>query len=291
MPPSTMSEANTSAIVPSSNSTCIMREIVDVVVVAADVAFVAEAGQPRDGVRPGGDRLRADRLAVARAAFDALQVQRGRQRMAALADQHAAAAAGRVGVIDRVRAAVGLLAVDPEDLPAGLLQNLPLLLDRRGVDPVLGVEQPALALPLGREHPLDAGQRRFAGRPACRPGPSGSRSSRRRNSRSAASRRSTNLSRCKPGDGDRLVGHRRHADVDRVDLVEQGVERVEEADAALLGVGRRLPSRRANARRPPRRWCRRPSARPRNETSRRSPSRQCRCEWFSWSWADAVLCG
>ena len=42
------------------------REIVDVVVVAADVALVAEARQPRDGVRPGGDRLGADRLAVAR---------------------------------------------------------------------------------------------------------------------------------------------------------------------------------------------------------------------------------
>ena len=65
MPPRTMSEAKMSAIVPSSNSTCIMREIVDVVVVAADVAFVAEAGQPRDGVGPGGHRLGADRLAVA----------------------------------------------------------------------------------------------------------------------------------------------------------------------------------------------------------------------------------
>ena len=175
------------------------REIVDVVVVAADVALVAEVGQPRDGVRPGGNRLRADRLAVAGAALDALQVQRRRQRMAALADQHAAAAAGRVGVVDRVRAAVGLLAVDPEDLrrrsspgspaPSGPTGRRPSS-RRRAAGPC--------SCASAAEHPIDAGQRRVAGRPACRPGPSGNRASRRRNSPSAASRRSTNLSRCSP---------------------------------------------------------------------------------------------
>ena len=71
MPPSTMSEANTSATVPSSNSTCIDGEVVDVVVVAADVAFVAEVRQPGDGVRAGGDGLGADGPAVAGAALHA----------------------------------------------------------------------------------------------------------------------------------------------------------------------------------------------------------------------------
>ena len=47
----------------------------------------------------------------------------------------------------------------------------------------------------------------------------------------------TNLSRSSPAIGDRLVGHRRHADVDHVDLVEQRVEALEGADAASLGVG------------------------------------------------------
>ena len=46
------------------------REVVDVVIVAADVAFVAEVGRSRHGMRPGGNTLRANRLTVAHSAFD-----------------------------------------------------------------------------------------------------------------------------------------------------------------------------------------------------------------------------
>ena len=165
------------------------REVVDVVVVAADMALVAKARQPSDGVGPGGNGLGTNRFAVAGAALHALQVQRGGQRVAALADQHAAAAAGRIGVIHRVRTAVRFLPVNPEDLPTGLFQNLPLLLHGGGVDPVLGVQQSTLAVALGRHHPIDAGQGRFQRRPACRRGPSGNPSSRRRSSPSTASRK------------------------------------------------------------------------------------------------------
>ncbi len=135
-------------------------KVVDVVVVAADVTFVAKGRQTRNGVGPGGNRLRPDRFAATAAAFDPLQIQRGRQRMAALADQHAPAAAGRIGVIHRVRSAVGLFAMNPENLPAGLFQDFPLLLDRRGVDPVFGIQEPALALSFGGEHPAHALHRR-----------------------------------------------------------------------------------------------------------------------------------
>ena len=51
-----------------------------------------------------------------------------------------------VGIGRGVRAGVGLFAVNPEDLRPGLLDDLALLLDRRGVDPVLGVEDASLAL-------------------------------------------------------------------------------------------------------------------------------------------------
>ena len=138
---------------------------------------------------PGGDRAGTDRPAVPRPPLDPLQIERGGQRVAALADQHPAAAAGRVGVVDRVRAAVGLLAVHPEDLSAGLLQYLPLLLDRGGVDPILGIQEPAAAPLLGSQDAIDAGQRRIRARPACRRGPSENPWSRRRSSRSAVFRR------------------------------------------------------------------------------------------------------
>jgi len=54
-------------------------------------------------------------------------------------------------------------AVDPEDLPAGLLQDLALLLDRRHVDPVLGVQEPALAGAFRFQDAADTGQRAVAG--------------------------------------------------------------------------------------------------------------------------------
>ena len=46
------------------------REVVDVVVVAADVSLVAEVFQARQRMSPGGDRLGTDRLAVASPSFE-----------------------------------------------------------------------------------------------------------------------------------------------------------------------------------------------------------------------------
>ena len=56
---------------------------------------------------------------------------------------------------------MSFFAVDPEDLGTRLLQDLALLLDRRGVDPVLGIQDASLAVLLRRQHPLDAGQAVF----------------------------------------------------------------------------------------------------------------------------------
>ncbi len=66
-------------------------DIVDVEVVAADVPLVAEVGEPRDRMRPRGDGLGPDRLAVVRHAFLALEVKRRCQRMAPLTDHYPAA--------------------------------------------------------------------------------------------------------------------------------------------------------------------------------------------------------
>ena len=104
-------------------------KVIDIVVVAAYMAFVFEAGQPGDCVRARRDGLRQNRFAVPGVAFDAFEVKRRRKRVAALADHYAAAGEFPVGIRIRVRARVGFFAVDPEDLGAGFFDNLALLLN------------------------------------------------------------------------------------------------------------------------------------------------------------------
>ena len=149
-------------------------EIIDVEIVFAEMARVAKGRKAGDGVRACGYRLGTDGPAAPRAALDPFQVQRRGERVAAFADQNAAAAPLGIGVIDRMGAAMGLLAVDPEDLPAGLLEDLALFLDRRrnrsssrrtAAAPCSCVPPPAPA----RRWP-----KRWTGPPVCRPDPSGS---------------------------------------------------------------------------------------------------------------------
>lgn len=153
--------------------------------------------------------------------------------MAPLADQHAAATAGRMGVIGRMRSAVRLLAVNPENLPPCLLENLALLLDRRGVDPVLRIEQPALAAPLRFENPVDARQGRFQGDLHVGAGPVeiGRAVAEISSQRLLAD---YELVALQGGDRGRLMGYRRHADVNGVHLGEQVAESRERPDTPLL---------------------------------------------------------
>src|SRR5688572_15707825 len=80
--------------------------------------------------------------------------------MASLPDERSAARFCPGAVARAVRAAVGLLADHPEDLGAGLDQNLALLLDRGRVDPVLRVEQLGLS-PTGGGYDPVAGRERL----------------------------------------------------------------------------------------------------------------------------------
>ena len=61
----------------------------------------------------------------------------------------------------RVGTGMCFLAVHPENLGAGFLDDLPLFLDRWGVNPVLRVEDRALGCLLRRQHPANAGKRPF----------------------------------------------------------------------------------------------------------------------------------
>ena len=200
--------------------------------------------------------------------------------MAALADQHAAAAAGRVGVVDRVRAAVRLFAVDPEDLPAGLLEDLPLLLDGRGVDPVLGVQQPALGS-AARRPAIRSTLARAASRAACLSARSQWKSWRavaeiagqrlladRRTCRAAARPRRS----ARGPSAARRRGSRRPRPAGRRDGRRSGCR------VSALGGAARFVER--VARRPPQRSCRRLSAAPRNGTRPKSRSRRFPREWF-----------
>ena len=58
-----------------------------------------------------------------------------------------------------MRARMRLLTMHPEDLRAGLLEDLALFLDRRCVDPVLGIENATGTHSLSFEHALNAGKR------------------------------------------------------------------------------------------------------------------------------------
>ena len=206
--------------------------------------------------------------------------------MAALADQHAPAATGRVGVIHRVRTAVGLLAVDPENLPAGLFQDFPFLLDGRSVNPVLGVQQPSFAPSFRRQHPPHTVHRPLQGQLLVRAVPM---EILRAVAEVARQRLLANdeLITIESGDGDRLVGHRRHTDVNGVDLVEQGVETVEERGCRVSG---RKPSAVLVARMHADNFHIRAidlAAAHGSETTRKSRSRRFPCEQLVWSWIAA----
>src|SRR5439155_13926761 len=118
-----------------------LAEVLDVVVIGAQEAAIAEAGQARDLVDAARDRARADRPTAPRAPFHLLQVETRRQRMTALADERAATGVAPDAVDRRVRAAVRFAAQHPEDLRVGLLEDLALFLDRGRIDPVLGVAE------------------------------------------------------------------------------------------------------------------------------------------------------
>lgn len=130
---------------------------------------------------------------------------------------------------------MGLFTVDPEDLSTGFLQNLPFLLDGWCIDPVLGIQQSALAFLLGGQHPIDAGQSCLEGYAFVGPLPVkllGTVAEVAGQGFFANDK----LVPLQPGDGDRLVKHRRHADVNRVDRVQKPVEGLEESDSAFLSV-------------------------------------------------------
>ena len=208
-------------------------EIIDVVIVAADVPLIAKAGRARDGVRSRGDGLGPDRRPAAGPAFHALQIKGRGQRMAALADQHSAAAAGGMGVVDRMRSAVRLLAVNPENLSPCFLEDFSLLLDRRGVDPVLRIEQSALAVPLRLEDPVDAGQGRLQGDLHVGAGPVeiGRAVAKIAGERFFADHE---LAALQGGDRGGFVGHRRHADVNGIHLAEEVAETRERPDTPFV---------------------------------------------------------
>jgi len=133
---------------------------------------------------------------------------------------------------------VPLLADHPEDLCAGLLDDLALLLDRRGVDEVLGVADAGPAGLLGRQHPLDGRQRPLQHRLLRKRAPV-------EILRPVAEVTGERLLdddegvALEGGHGHRLVRHGRHAGVDDVAGVDEGLERVHRLQAALLGEGRR----------------------------------------------------
>src|SRR5688572_18630641 len=77
----------------------------------------------------------------------ALQIQRGRHGVAGLADDRSAARLRPNPVAGRVRATVGFLAHNPENLCLRSPENLTLLLNAWGIYPVFSVHQlPAAGL-------------------------------------------------------------------------------------------------------------------------------------------------
>ena len=134
-------------------------EVLHIVVVGAQKAAIDETGQAGDAVRAGADRCGPDRPAITRTSLDPLEIERGSERVDALADEGAATIEPPKAVGLAVRAGVGFLAVHPEHLGARLLDDLALLLDGRRIHPVLGIEDHGVGLRFGIEHAVDAGQR------------------------------------------------------------------------------------------------------------------------------------
>src|SRR5229473_3388362 len=97
----------------------------------------------------GGDVRHGDALA-ARFRLDLLQVEHGGERVAAHADERAAAGHRPLRGMRGVRAAVALLGLHEEDLVLGGLQDLDRLRHRRGINPILRVhEKPAAGFDRG----------------------------------------------------------------------------------------------------------------------------------------------
>src|SRR5207249_9966063 len=86
------------------------------------------------------------------------QVQRSGQRMAGFPDDRPASRVRPDSVVRRMRPRVRLIADDPQYLAAGLRENVALLRDRRGVDPVFGVAHALAALARGGQNAVATGQ-------------------------------------------------------------------------------------------------------------------------------------
>src|SRR5262249_44467924 len=95
---------------------------------------------------------------VAGPAFHAFEIESRRQGVHGLADECAATVEAPEAVSLAVRTGVGFLAMHPQHLCTGLLDDLPLLLNCRRIDPVFSVEDHRPGLRFGLEHPIDAGQ-------------------------------------------------------------------------------------------------------------------------------------
>ena len=130
--------------------------VLDVVVIRAQEAAIAETRQARDVVHAARHGGRTDRTAIARATFHLFQIKTRGEGMTALADEGATARVLPDAVDRRVRAAVRLAADHPENLRAGLLDDLALLLDGGRVDPVLRVPEDDAALPCRAHDPIGA---------------------------------------------------------------------------------------------------------------------------------------
>ena len=189
--------------------------VLDVLVVRAEKAAIAVAGQARDLVHAGRHRGRPDGAPAVRATLHHLQVEAGGEGMAALAHERAAARVAPDAVDGRVRAAVRLASEHPEDLRARLLDDLALLLDGGGVDPVLRVGEDDALAPGRLHHAVGARQRvpeeggGVAGRP---------KGARERLLDEDVLARRDRL------ESDRLVGGGRRAHIDDIDVREHGGE-------------------------------------------------------------------
>ena len=124
-----------------------------------------------------------------------------------------------------MRPRMRFLAMHPEDLRARLLDDLALLPYRRGIDPVLGVEDAPGAFRLRRAHPRDRGERRVV---------HGLRVARveRASERLFDDRV---LAGAQRRHGDRLVRGRRRADMHNVASGDQRVQAVMRGDVVRRG--------------------------------------------------------
>src|SRR6202167_1225194 len=116
--------------------------ILNVIVASPKKAFIAIVGKPRNLMRAAAYRGWPNRFAISRLALNPLQIKRGAHRMASLPDQRSATGEFPAAVVRRVRPAVGLLSQDAKYLAATLLDDLPFLLNRRSINPVLGIADP-----------------------------------------------------------------------------------------------------------------------------------------------------